>query len=293
LNTVSPAKNVAGILYVVSTPIGNLDDFSSRAIATLRQVKLIAAEDTRHSGRLLAHYAIDTPTCAYHDHSDAGAQQRIIDRLLNGEPVALISDAGTPLIADPGFRLVRAAREAGIDVVPVPGACALVAALSVAGLPTDRFAFEGFLPAKSEQRKRVLESLAKEARTLVFYEAPHRLTSTLEAMIQIFGGSRLAVLARELTKRFETIIDGDLANLHRCVTADSNQQKGECVIVVEGFRASSDQSAIEIEAEAVLRVLLTELSTSKAATLAARLTAIKKNQAYQLALKIQEKNNEN
>lgn len=293
MNTVSPAKNAAGTLYVVSTPIGNLDDFSLRAVATLRQVKLIAAEDTRHSGRLLAHYAIDTPTCAYHDHSDAGAQQRILNRLLSGDSVALISDAGTPLIADPGFRLVRAVREAGVDVVAVPGACALVAALSVAGLPTDRFAFEGFLPPKAEQRKRVLESLVKEARTLVFYEAPHRLCATLEAMVDSFGGSRPAVLARELTKRFETIVDGDLASLLQRVTTDSDQQKGECVIVVEGFRVDADQDALELEADRVLRVLLSELSTRKAAALAARLTPVKKNQAYQLALKIQEEKDEN
>ena len=209
-----------GTLYVVATPIGNLDDFSQRAIATLKSVELIFAEDTRHSARLLAHYGIDTPCRAYHDHSDERTGQAILQKLQSGCDLALISDAGTPLIADPGYKLVRAVRSQGIAVVPVPGACALVAALSVAGMPTDRFAFEGVLPAKAGQRKNVLETLKREPRTLVFYEAPHRLVETLQSQGEVFGAQRKAVLARELTKRYETLLDDSLGGLLQRVNTD-------------------------------------------------------------------------
>lgn len=273
-----------GTLYVVATPIGNLQDLTPRALEILRSVSLIAAEDTRHSARLLQHFGINTPTTACHDHNERDKSVRLVERLLAGDDLALISDAGTPLISDPGFHLVRQAREAGVRVCPVPGACALIAALSAAGLPSDRFAFEGFLPAKTQGRRQRLQALAGESRTWMVYEAPHRLLECLQDMLEVLGGERQVVLARELTKTFETIKGAPLAELVDWVAGDSDQQRGECVLVVEGAPARDDAEALDPAVERTLEVLLEELPVKQAAALAAKLTGVKKNRLYQLAL---------
>ncbi|MGH8353523.1 MAG: 16S rRNA (cytidine(1402)-2'-O)-methyltransferase, partial [Pseudomonas sp.] len=246
VSAASPAA--VGTLYVVATPIGNLDDISARALKVLTEVALIAAEDTRHSLRLLQHFGIATPLAACHEHNERDQGGRFLARLLAGEDVALISDAGTPLISDPGFHLVRQARAAGIAVVPVPGACALIAALSAAGLPSDRFIFEGFLPAKATARRARLEQVKEEPRTLIFYEAPHRILECLEDLERVFGGARPALLARELTKTFETLKGLPLAELRAWVAADSNQQRGECVLLVAGWQAPEGDEAVSAEA---------------------------------------------
>lgn len=274
---------MAGTLYVVATPIGNLADMVPRAVEILHTVDLVAAEDTRHSGRLLAHFAIDTLLLSYHDHSNAGQSERVLAALQAGKNVALISDAGTPLIADPGYRLVRAARAQGCQVTPVPGPCAAIAALSAAGLPSDRFAFEGFLPAKRGARRYRLEALAREPRTLVFYEAPHRIADTLGDLCDLFGREREAALARELTKTFETFLTGTLTTILAVVAADANQQRGEIVLVVGGADPGDDAGAMA-EAERVLGLLLAELPLKQAAELAARITGGSKNLLYQKAL---------
>ncbi|TXH96449.1 MAG: 16S rRNA (cytidine(1402)-2'-O)-methyltransferase [Pseudomonas sp.] len=285
--SVSVDPVAAGTLYVVATPIGNLDDISARALRVLAQVALIAAEDTRHSLRLLQHFGIATPLAACHEHNERDQGGRFLARLQAGEDVALISDAGTPLISDPGFHLVRAARAAGIRVVPVPGACALIAALSAAGLPSDRFAFEGFLPAKSVGRRARLERVREDPRTLIYYEAPHRLLESLADMRETFGADRPAVLGRELTKTFETLKDLPLGRLHDWVAADSNQQRGECVILVAGWQAPEGDEAVHGEALRVLDLLLAELPLKRAAALAAEITGVRKNLLYQVALERQ------
>ncbi len=234
-----------GTLYVVATPIGNLDDISARALKVLADVALIAAEDTRHSVRLLQHFGIQTPLAACHEHNEREQGGRFLTKLQAGEDVALISDAGTPLISDPGYHLVRQARAAGIPVVPVPGACALIAALSAAGLPSDRFVFEGFLPAKAAGRRGRLEALVDEPRTLIFYEAPHRVLECIEDMVAIFGDERPALLARELTKAFETLKGLPLGELREFVASDSNQQRGECVLLVAGKPAPEGDEAVD------------------------------------------------
>lgn len=272
-----------GTLYVVATPIGNLGDMVPRAVETLQTVALIAAEDTRHSSRLLAHFSINTPCIAYHDHSDEQRTAQLISRLQAGESIALISDAGTPLVSDPGYRLVRSARQAGIQVVPVPGACAMIAALSAAGLPSDRFAFEGFLPAKQAARCSQLQSLAADSRTLIFYEAPHRIVETLHDMAQVFGPEREVVMARELTKTFETIKSDKVAQLAAWVAADSNQQRGEIVLLVQGA-PKAEAGAITPEQVQVMNILLEELPIKQAASLGAKLTGLKKNFLYDWAL---------
>lgn len=281
------SKSTAGTLYVVATPIGNLDDMSARALKVLANVALIAAEDTRHSVRLLQHFGIDTPLAACHEHNERDEGGRFITRLLAGDDVALVSDAGTPLISDPGYHLVRQARAAGVKVVPVPGACALIAALSAAGLPSDRFIFEGFLPAKSAGRKARLEQVREEPRTLIFYEAPHRILECLEDMEAVFGGERPALLARELTKTFETLKGLPLAELRAFVADDVNQQRGECVVLVAGWSAPQDDQAISTEAQRVLDLLLAELPLKRAAALAAEITGVRKNLLYQAALEKQ------
>lgn len=270
-------------LYVVATPIGNLGDMVPRAVETLQTVDLIAAEDTRHSARLLEHFHISTPMVAYHDHSDDTRTRHLVERLCKGETVALISDAGTPLVSDPGYKLVRAARDAGVRVVPVPGASAMVAALSVAGLPSDRFAFEGFLPAKRGTRQNALAALKSETRTLIFYEAPHRILETLEDLVAVMGGEREVVIARELTKTFETVRGGSAEELVAWVASDSNQQRGEIVLLVRGADRRVD-AGIDAEAERVMSVLLEELSVKQAAALGAKLTGLKKKVLYQWAL---------
>ncbi|SDJ64815.1 16S rRNA (cytidine(1402)-2'-O)-methyltransferase [Microbulbifer yueqingensis] len=270
-------------LYVVATPIGNLADMVPRAVEVLQCADLVAAEDTRHSQRLFSHFDIDTPLVAYHDHSDEERTNRILQRLEQGQTVALISDAGTPLISDPGYRLVREARARGIRVVPVPGACAFVAALSAAGLPSDRFTFEGFLPAKAGARARALEQLAAEERTMVFYEAPHRVADTLDAMADAFGSDREAVIARELTKAFETFHLAPLAELAAWVRADSNQQRGEIVLMVRGAeKRKADE--LDSESERVMALLLDELPPKRAAAVAAEITGVNKKTLYNWSL---------
>ncbi|WP_171030955.1 MULTISPECIES: 16S rRNA (cytidine(1402)-2'-O)-methyltransferase [Pseudomonas] len=278
------SKSTLGTLYVVATPIGNLDDMSARALKVLASVSLIAAEDTRHSVRLLQHFGIDTPLAACHEHNERDEGGRFITRLLAGDDVALVSDAGTPLISDPGYHLVRQARAAGVQVVPVPGPCALIAALSAAGLPSDRFIFEGFLPAKTAGRRARLEQVREEPRTLIFYEAPHRILECLEDMEAVFGAERPALLARELTKTFETLKGLPLAQLRAFVQGDSNQQRGECVVLVAGWSAPEGEQAVSVEAQRVLDLLLAEMPLKRAAALAAQITGVRKNLLYQLAL---------
>ena len=273
-----------GTLYVVATPIGNLEDISARALRILAEVALIAAEDTRHSLRLLQHFGIKTPLQACHEHNEREHGSRFIAQLLAGDDVALISDAGTPLISDPGFHLVRQARAAGVQVVPVPGACALVAALSAAGLPSDRFIFEGFLPAKTAGRRARLEALKEEPRTLIFYEAPHRILECIADLHEVFGPDRAAVLGRELTKTFETLKGLPLADLQAWVAADANQQRGECVLLVAGWDAPEGEAAVSSEALRVLDLLLAEMPLKRAAALAAEITGVRKNVLYQVAL---------
>lgn len=275
---------VGGILYVVATPIGNLQDISARALNVLRSVDLIAAEDTRHSARLLDHFGISVPMVACHDHNERSGSGALIERLQAGEQLALISDAGTPLISDPGYHLVRQAREAGVKVVPVPGACAAIAALSAAGLPSDRFVFEGFLPPKGTARRKRLQELADDSRTLIFYEAPHRVLDSVLDMAQELGNDRQAVLARELTKTFETIHDAPLAELAAWIAADSNQQRGECVLLVAGVDDKVGRDEVDAESQRVLSLLAAELPLKKAAALTAQITGARKNLLYQWGL---------
>ena len=271
-------------LYVVATPIGNLGDISQRAVAILKGVDLIAAEDTRHSQRLLQHYAIDTPVMAYHDHSDERPVQKICACLAGGGSVALVSDAGTPLISDPGYRLVRAVQDAGFIVRPVPGACAAIAALSASGLPTDRFLFEGFLPARAGARGNRLAGLARETATLIFYEAPHRVRECLQSMVEAFGAEREAVLAREVTKTFETLRRGSLADLLQFVAADSNQQKGEIVLLVAGQR--EDGLELTGEIASLLQRLAREMPAKTAAAVVAEWSGLRKKQLYDFLLEL-------
>ena len=265
-------------LHVVATPIGNLGDLSPRAQQVLREVAAICAEDTRRSGQLLAHFGIGTSLVALHEHNEQQLAQRLVARLLGGESLALVSDAGTPLVSDPGYRLVKAAREAGIRVSPVPGPSALIAALSVAGLPSDRFAFEGFLPAKASARRERLAALAGEPRTLVFYESSHRIDEALADMAAAFGGQRPAALARELTKLFETVLDGSLASLHERVLADPDQRKGEFVVMVQGV--GEDTDATLAEGRRVHAILARQLPPSAAARLAAEITGAPRKALY-------------
>jgi len=274
----------AGKLYIVATPIGNLEDISARALAVLREVDLIAAEDTRHSKRLLSHYAISTPLRSYHDFNERKAVLKFMESLRNGKQIALISDAGTPLINDPGYHLVSAAHEHGIRVVPVPGPCAAITALSAAGLPTDRFVFEGYAPEKQPARAARFHNLAREPRTLIFYEASHRIQGFLADAEAVFGARRLATLARELTKRFETLRRGELAELRTLVEAEASWSKGEYVVIVHGSEARREESVVE--AQRVLTILLQELPLKQAAKLAAQITGRKKNELYALGLKL-------
>lgn len=274
----------AGMLYVVATPIGNLGDMTPRAVEVLKQVACIAAEDTRHSATLLRQFAISTPLFALHEHNEREASTEVIRRLQQGEDIALISDAGTPLVSDPGFPLVRLAHEAGVRVVPIPGPSAVITALSVAGLPTDRFVFEGFLPPKSGARRSALEVLRAERRTLVFYEAPHRLLECLEDLAGVFGTERLAVLARELTKTFETVRRAPLGELLDFVRADSDQRRGEAVLLVHGAPAPAADT-LDTEARRVADLLAVELPVKRAAALAAQITGAKKNQIYDYLIK--------
>ncbi|MGY0560221.1 16S rRNA (cytidine(1402)-2'-O)-methyltransferase [Luteimonas sp. A277] len=266
-----------GTLFIVATPIGNLEDLSPRAQRTLAGVAAVCAEDTRHTRRLLSHFGIEAELVALHEHNEQALAARLVQRLEAGESLALVSDAGTPLVSDPGFRLVAAARTAGIKVSPVPGPSALIAALSVAGLPSDRFAFEGFLPAKPGARRERLQKLAGEPRTLLFYESSHRIAETLEDMAAAFPGRR-AVLARELTKLFETVLDGSLEELHQRVVADADQRKGEFVLVVEG--AGDDADAALAEGRRVYALLADHMPPSSAARVAAEITGAPRKALY-------------
>lgn len=268
-----------GRLWIVATPIGNLDDLSPRARDVLRGVALVAAEDTRHSAPLLAHAGSRARTLALHEHNEREQAERIVERLLSGDDVALVSDAGTPLISDPGFRLVRAAREAGCEVSPVPGPCAAIAALSAAGLPSDRFAFEGFLPAKGSARRERLQALVAEPRSLIFYESSHRIVESLVDMVAVFGAMREAAVARELTKLFETIITASLGVVHARVVADVNQQRGEFVVIVAGAQGDEADSKIA-EGRRVFALLREELPPARAAKLAAAISGAPRKLLY-------------
>ena len=280
-----------GTLYVVATPIGNLEDISARAIAVLKQVDLIAAEDTRHSKRLLQHFAVSTPLTSYHDFSSDADEQKLLDDLSAGRSIALISDAGTPLISDPGFRLVEKARACGTAVIPVPGASAVIAALSVAGIPSDRFFFEGFLPAKSTQRCKRLAVLANESSTVVFYESPHRIAACLTDMAAVIAepNKRKVFVARELTKKFETHFLGSLLDAVAWVAIDDNNSRGEFVLVLEGRLEQPDSeldTAIE-KAKEVAELLSAELSMKRAVALAAQIVGVRKNALYAVMLEKQ------
>ncbi len=273
------ATPAPGRLHVVATPIGNLGDLSPRALETLRSVDVIAAEDTRHTQQLLAAFGARATLMALHDHNEAAQSTQLVARMLAGENIALVSDAGTPLVSDPGFRLVRAAREAGIVVTPVPGACAAIAALSVAGIASDRFAFEGFLPNKAAARRERLQSLAAEPRTLIFYESSHRIGDTLADAASAFGPQRHAVLARELTKRFETVLDGPLPALIARLANDPDQHRGEFVLIIEGAPAGDDDAALVLGRRA-FSLLREHLPPSQAARLAAEISGAPRKKLY-------------
>jgi len=277
-----------GSLYIVATPIGNMGDMTERAKNTLSKVDVIAVEDTRRSGQLLRNFDISTPMIAVHEHNERQICASLLERIEKGENIALISDAGTPLLSDPGYFLVNQAQEQGIRVIPIPGVSAVITALSVAGLPTDRFVFEGFLPTKSAARKQKLENIKDDTRTVIFYEAPHRIVEMLKDCQTVFGGQRKVVLARELTKTFETVHGDALDTLIPWVEADHNQKKGEFVVLVQGA-AAREKMEIDAEAERILLILLKDLPVKQAAALAASITGLKKNALYQFALEIKDK----
>ena len=277
-----------GSLYIVATPIGNMGDMTERAQQTLGDVDVIAVEDTRRSGQLLRHFEISTPMIAVHEHNERQICDSLLSRIEKGENIALISDAGTPLLSDPGYFLVNQARERELSVVPIPGVSAVITALSVAGLPTDRFIFEGFLPAKSTARQQKLEKLKEDMRTVIFYEAPHRIVEMLKDCQTVFGGMRKVVIARELTKTFETVHGDTLEKLIPWVEADENQKKGEFVVLLHGA-AAREETDLDAESERILLILLKDLPVKQAAALAASITGLKKNALYQFALKLKEK----
>lgn len=275
--------NNTGILYIVATPIGNLQDITQRALTVFQDVDLIAAEDTRHSGLLLSHYGIKKPFFALHDHNEQQKADVLVEKLQQGLNIALISDAGTPLISDPGFHLVRKCRQAGIKVVPLPGACAAVTALCASGIASDRFCFEGFLPAKSKARQDKLKNLEKEDRTFIFYESTHRILDSLADMEFVFGAERYVVLAREITKTWETIQGDEIAKLRQWLEQDPNRTKGEIVLIVEGYQHCEEQE-ISPQAVQALKLISAELPLKKAAAIVAELYGYKKNALYQYGL---------
>lgn len=279
---------MSSCLYIVATPIGNLADITLRAIETLKSVDWIAAEDTRHSARLLSQYDIRTPYFSLHDHNEDARIEKIIALLREGKSVALISDAGTPLISDPGFRLVRAVQQSNYKIIPIPGACAAIAALCASGLPTDRFVFEGFLPAKTGALESRLEKLKNEARTIIFYESVHRVVKTIPLMQKVFGDERVITIARELTKSFETIKQGTLKELSEWMVNNPGQHKGEFVIVVQGAESQSNFSADEERLKNLLDSLLSELSVKQATSLACKITGLNRKMIYALALTIKQ-----
>lgn len=272
-------------LYIVPTPIGNLGDISSRALEVLNQVSLIACEDTRHSGKLLSHFGIETRKTALHDHNERDRAQWIIQKLGNGEAVALISDAGTPLISDPGYHLVKQVREAGFNVIPLPGPCAAITALCASGLPSDRFSFEGFLPSKEKARLDKLNGLKDDPRTLIFYESPHRIVHSLESIVAALGEEREIVMAREVTKTFETFLSGTAGEVLQIVKDDPNQQRGEIVLMCHGHR-SDEESEFSPTVINTLKLLCEELPLKKAAAVTGQIYDIKKNALYKHGLAI-------
>ncbi|MFV2060512.1 MAG: 16S rRNA (cytidine(1402)-2'-O)-methyltransferase [Gammaproteobacteria bacterium] len=278
-------SNENNYLYIVATPIGNLTDITHRAIEILSKVDLIAAEDTRHSRKLLSHYGISTKTTALHDHNETTAHSKLLEFIKNGHSIALISDAGTPLISDPGYILVQQAKAQGIRVIPIPGPSALISALSASGLPSDKFCFYGFLPAKQLARHELLESIKELEATSIFYESPHRILACLDTMLQVFEPSRQICLARELTKSFETIRLDEIQHLYNWAKADPNQQKGEIVLLVKGHKTPKSQE-ISTADVTILKLLMTELSIKKAASLTAKITGSAKNALYTEALKL-------
>ena len=273
-----------GKLYIVPTPIGNLADISHRALTMLADVDLIAAEDTRHSLKLLQHYDIQTRLISLHDHNESQRALELISKIQQGQNIALISDAGTPLISDPGYGLVNQCRAAGISVIPLPGACAATTALCAAGLPTDRFRFEGFLPVKMQAKHQVLSTLLLEPATSVFYESPRRIAQTVQDIVEVLGEDRELVLAKELTKTFETFYSGTAADCLAWLLADPNHQRGEFVLMIAGVKTS--QSEVSAEASALLSLLMKELPLKKAAALVAEHYSLKKNILYQMGLEL-------
>jgi 16S rRNA (cytidine1402-2'-O)-methyltransferase len=273
-----------GTLYVVATPIGNLGDITYRAVDVLRQVGCIIVEDSRHSAKLLQHYNISASVSVIHDHNERNNSIKLVEKLQQGVDLALISDAGTPLISDPGYWLVNLAIQHSIKVVPIPGASASIAALAVSGLPSDRFCFEGFLPAKKQARATRLQELVHEPRTVIFYEAPHRIIDALQDMVSVFSADRQGVIARELTKTFETVLRAPLGELLAIVENDNNQQKGEFVVLVHGSDVASSYD--QRSQDQLLQLLLGELPIKKAAALASQITGVKKNQLYDRALEL-------
>ncbi len=273
-------SNQRGTIYLVATPIGNLEDMSPRAVRTLAEVDLIAAEDTRHSARLLRQFGIDTPVTAYHEHNEREKAKELVKLASAGKNLALICDAGTPLVNDPGYHLVRAARDAAVALVPIPGACAAITALSVSGLPAGEFLFAGFPPAKSGTRQNFLAAKSRLHATLIFYESPHRIVESLADMRQAFGGERNAVVARELTKKFETIRSGTLAELVDWIGSDANQQKGEFVVLVQGL-SKEEAGEIGEDTEWLLLRLAEELPPKKAAAIVAEVSGLRKNRLYE------------
>lgn len=280
---------MSGRLFIVATPIGNLGDITERALSVLREADLIAVEDTRHSRTLLQQFGISTPMLAYHDFNEGQQVAKLLERIVNGDDIALISDAGTPLVSDPGYQLVRQAHLKGIKVVPIPGPSAVITALCSAGLASDRFTFEGFLPARSAARKASLIDLQKESRTMVFYEAPHRIVECMVDMLECLGPEREITMARELTKTFETILHTTVGELLEIVRNDANQQKGEIVLVVAG--AQAETHLVDPNALHALKVLLAELPLKQACALAAQITGLKKNLLYETALELKSRKN--
>lgn len=287
MNSEIVQSETGGTLYIVATPIGNLDDLSPRAVAVLKAVTLVAAEDTRHSGRLLQAMAVDTRMMALHDHNERDRMEQVLSKLEGGSDVALISDAGTPLISDPGFVLVREARRRGLRVSPIPGPCAIVAALCAAGLPTDRFAFEGFLPSKKGPRAATLKRLCADAATLVFYESPHRIVDAVADIVEAMGPDRELVIARELTKTFETFYAGPASDVLKVLQEDPHGSRGEFVIMIHGAEKEAADAGLE-EVDRLLKLLLTELPVKKAAKLVSEMTGKAKNDLYQRALTLKD-----
>lgn len=282
-------QSITGKLYVVATPIGNLDDISPRAVQTLKDVSCILAEDTRHSKRLTAHFCINTRLRSCHEHNEESLIDWVAEELSSGNDLALISDAGTPLISDPGFVLVRALREKKFEILTVPGPSSIIAALSVAGLPTDKFVFEGFLPTKKTARESHLATVKSESRTLVFLESSHRILSSLSSLRDVFGDTRRVVIARELTKRFETVLDGTASQLLGILETDDNQTKGEFVVMIEGASKSSEDNELSLELEGLLKELMKELPLKKAVALASRVSGARKNEVYSMALELKDR----